>query len=320
MSNEYQIPILARPAFFGGQMLGAADLNQLGDYHQALRWLHNSTLHNWGIAAGLDVAGKRGERSVMIGGGYALDTHGRDLILGERVEMPVPAVAGDAGGKPKQYFLTACYAADPDLAPEVRAGACGASGAVRRTERPILRFQDPTDVGSPDAFRPGLDIVLAGVRVLNCMLAKDVSMSERRDAASAPQSYISAGQSEAGGTAWKLWRSGNPTTGTPVGVVATVLTVDAGFRATPRYQARLSGERTFKRAGGGNALADGYAHIANASASGFELRVSLPAGATTDPVTGGITQLNPPEVLKVAFMSRLKSELNWHVVWMGIEG
>jgi len=53
------------------------------------------SLHTWGIALGLMVTGQRGERTVTVQPGYALDCLGRDLLVSATLAMPVPPVSGD---------------------------------------------------------------------------------------------------------------------------------------------------------------------------------------------------------------------------------
>ena len=140
------LPALQRPSFFEGQRLMADDLADVQTYHRELRWLHNRSLHNWGIALGLAVTGKRGEKAVRLQGGVALDCRGRELILSETQELPIPAVAGASDGSgPATYYLTLRYAEDADLVPEIRNGVFGTSAAVRRPEQPLLRVQTPAE-------------------------------------------------------------------------------------------------------------------------------------------------------------------------------
>ena len=341
MSSQTDFPALSRPAFFDGQRLTAADLAAVQSFHRGLRWLHNSSLHNWGIAFGYVVTGSRGERTVTVQPGFALDCKGRELYLNETQEMPIPAVAGVSGGGPATYFLTVSYAEDEDLTPETRAGTCGTAGAVRRPEEPILRWQDPNDRSPDSGFRHGLDIVLATIEVQNCQLTKDISAVERRDAVPAPQPYVAAGQTTAGTTPWQLWPDPDPEQdGFAVGVVTTVSTHTAGFGDTPRYYAHVIGTHTFERAAEGieqaagieeverepvmlTHVVDGYAQVANATLTSFDLRVILPFGFFfSGGEQRGFPLLNPPEVLDPAsdFRFLLETELRWYVVWMGIEG
>jgi hypothetical protein len=317
MSSNPDIPILKRPAFFDGQRLTAEDLADVQQYHRELRWLHNRSLHNWGIAFGYAVTGLREERVVNVQPGYALDCQGRDLILSDPQEMAVPVVAGSPEGDPVAYYLTASYAEDKDLAAETRSGSCNTTGAVRRPEEPLLRWHTPGD------YRRGLDIVLATIQVQNCRLAADVSPTERRNAILAQQPFVAAGQTKSGATPWDLWSVEDPDgNALPVGVTTTVSTTGAGFRVTPKYQAHVVGPRTFSwtdEAGQPlQGIVDGYVQIAAPTAFGFELRLILPQGFV--PAGEANVPLNPPAVLTEAFMGRLQTELQWHVVWMGIEG
>src|SRR3954466_2133663 len=95
-ASQTSIPDLDRVAFFTGQRLEAEDLNDAGAQQRALRWLHNRSLHGWGIGLGFAVSGNKGDRQVRIGTGYAIDCLGREIILAEVTTKPVPARAGDA--------------------------------------------------------------------------------------------------------------------------------------------------------------------------------------------------------------------------------
>lgn len=319
MSVNNDIPELERPAFFDGQRLTAADLTAVQSYHRELRWLHNRSLHNWGIAFGLAVTGLRGERTVRIQPGYALDCKGRDLILSEPLEMPIPPEAGNGKGGPAIYYLTASYAEDADLTPETRNGTCGSSGAVRRPEEPIIRWQNPDDTSGDGRFTQGIDVVLASIKVQNCQLLTDISGSERRDAVPATQPYVAAGQSNAGQTTWRAW----PPEGNQerfLGIITTVTTTDAGFRTTPRYQAHVIGSRVVGRLNNEiDVVVDGYTQVVNASAGSFDLVMTLPQGMI------GTGLLNPPDILTPDLLDRLshhadEEDLGWYVVWMGVEG
>jgi hypothetical protein len=320
MSINNDIPELERPAFFDGQRLTAADLTAVQSYHRELRWLHNRSLHNWGIAFGLAVTGLRGERTVRIQPGYALDCKGRDLILSESLEMPIPPEAGDGSGGPVTYYLTASYAEDADLTPETRNGACGSSGAVRRPEEPIIRWQNPDDNSGDSRFTQGIDVVLASIKVQNCQLLADISGSERRDAVPAQQPYVASGQSKAGKTQWRLWQP-NDDGELTLGIITTVTTTDAGFRTTPRYQAHVIGPRVFSVELNNEpfqVVLDGYTQVLKPGAGSFDLVMTLPQGRIGDQF------LNPQGILTEELMDRLSNnaagDLGWVVVWMGVEG
>jgi hypothetical protein len=277
MSDIDDIPLLERPSFFDGQRLTADDLSAAQDYNRELRWLHNRSLHGWGIAVGFAVLGHRGDQSVKVDAGYAIDCMGRDLVSDGAIEMPIPAVASASDGTPATYYLTMSYAEEEQLVPVTRAGACKSSGAVRRREKPLFRWQDPNDTDPASRCRQGIDVVLASVHILNCRLVEDASSRERRDAVPPQQPYIACGRTRAGGTAWQLW----PNDHAALGVVTTVVTSNAGFRNTPRYQAHVAGARMFQaKPGAIPFLVEGYVQLAQETASSFDLRITLPTGTT----------------------------------------
>ena len=199
-----------RPEFFNGQRLSAADLSAEQDYHRDLLWLHQRTLHGWGITTGLAAAGTKGDRAVSVAPGVAVDNQGRTIVLSAPVSLPVPAVAGDPGGQPIGYLLTASYVDDADLAAVDRDGTCGSFGAVRRPEHPLIRWQQQSDTNPESIFRSGLDIVLGSITVLNCRLTAAVSGTGRRSALPDHQPYVYAGESIR-----PDWNCGGPTPRTP---------------------------------------------------------------------------------------------------------
>lgn len=62
MSARTDIPELKRIQFFNGQRLTAGDMTELQRANRELRWLHNRSLHGWGIGTGYGVAGERAIR------------------------------------------------------------------------------------------------------------------------------------------------------------------------------------------------------------------------------------------------------------------
>lgn len=300
------LPLVERPRFFDGERLTADDLLDTQTYERELRWLHNRCLHRWGVALGLAVTGARGDRTVAIGAGYALDCRGRDLIVADSLTLQVPPVAGDEKGDPVRYLLTVSFEEDDQLPSETRSGVCGTSGAVRLPERALVRWQTTTDTDPDTQYRPGFDVVLAAVAVKGCKLVAAPSTAERQEAA-VPRPYIAGGQTDAGGTTWTLW----PDDTSPLGVSTTVITSVAGFSGTPRYQAEVVGARTFTASDGNDATVDGFVEITKAGAGSFDLVVLLPLRS------GGT--FNPAEVFQAAFCDRLRAELSWYVSWVGLE-
>jgi hypothetical protein len=240
-----------RPAFFNGQQLFAADLEQLAGFNRSMRWLHNSSLHGIGIGNGFAVAGHKGDREVGVQAGYALDAHGRELTLVDDV-----VVAAERDGGPVFFDLTVSYPSDDELEEaETREGVCLPRGAVRLRERPVfcwVRLErdvngrlTPVSATQRLDIQAGLKIVLTRAQVRNCRLDADLSIAERRNARPATQPHIACGHQAA---AWAPWtiealdQENDPQT-LAIGLFAPIDTSAAAFAVTPCYSARVTGPR-----------------------------------------------------------------------------
>src|SRR5262252_2770057 len=115
MSILDETRFIERLQFFNGQRLFASDLQGIEEFNREMRWLHNKSLHQPGIGNGYAVTGKKGDREVTIGPGYAIDALGREIVLGQDQIEPVPPVAGESDGSPVSYDLTVSYPPDADL-------------------------------------------------------------------------------------------------------------------------------------------------------------------------------------------------------------
>jgi hypothetical protein len=300
------LPQLERPEFFDGQRLEPADLEAVYAYHRDVRWLHNRSLHSWGIAVGLNIAGAKGDREVTVTPGYALDCDGHDLVLTRATTLPVPAVAGTPEA-PVTYYLTASYLSDEQQTiAENREGVCLGSGAVRRTDDPLLRWQRPFDI-SASRYRRGLDLILGTVLVEGCALSAPVSQAERRYARPENQPYVAAGSTPEGATTWSFYPAGAP----PVGVQAVIDTSSAGFSRTPTYLAQIVGSRARLPQ---NQLFDGFNLVTSPSPTSFTLQLSMPRNLALPPYT-----MNPSVAFTTTLLDTLRAQLNWFVLWLGIE-
>lgn len=310
MTEKINIPNLERITFFTGQRLTAPDLAELQRAHRELRWLHNRSLHGWGIGIGLAVTGERGDSAVTVGPGYGVDCLGREIILTEPRPKTVPAVAGGPPGGEAVYYLVAAYQADADQkVAEQRPGVCLPEGTVRLSEEPRIDWRQP------DQLREGFELILAQAWVQNCRLSRPLSLAARRYARPSHQPYIAAGQTEVGKTAWMVWEVADQI----VGVFAHVDTKAARFRATPRYVAHIAGDRHLAETPWPPSqplLVLGFAGVVDATPQGFTLQVLLPKVAADQPRMNPADLLSDPDrVIRI-----VKEELKWHVVWMGIEG
>ena len=291
-----EIPDLKRIQFFNGERLTAGDLTSVQDAARELRWLHNRSLHGWGIASGLQVDGSRGDRSVKVSPGYAVDCLGRELILSRSLTMAIPAAAGQGGEV--RYYLVASWVGDSDQdVLERRSGTCSGEGAVRLSDEPLIAWR------SPSALEEGIEIILAEIWIQNCKLSRDVSSASRRYARPSQQPYIAGGQTTADDTVWHPWTSGQQF----LGVRATVDTSAARFRTTPQYFANVAGSR-YLAVPPGPLFAIGFTAAADPQREQFTLQVMLPDGPGN--INPNVLHSQAPELLKV---------LGWHIVWMGIE-
>lgn len=272
-----QTRFIERQQFFNGQRLFADDLQTLEAFNREMRWLHNKSLHQPGIGNGFAVSGKKGDREVAIGPGYAIDREGHEIVLIRDQVEAVPPVAGEADGTPVLFDLTVSYLDEELEEAELREGICNQRGAVRLREEPVFCWVrldangQPKELKDKQAIRSGMRLVLARAEVLNCELFQDLSVAERLNARPATLPYICCGTSE------PQWRpqlfaplDPNETFGSeeganlvqtfslglgffpfvlPIGLMAKVDTSACGFLNTPCYSARISGPRfmSFKR-------------------------------------------------------------------------
>jgi hypothetical protein len=291
------IPELERIVFYQGELLTADDLTTQDSNNRELRWLHNRSLHNWGIGFGLDVQGSRGATSVTVNPGYAVDIQGREIILSNPVQQPIPAVPGESSGAPAIYYVVANYVDDADepVAEQRSAAACAAGGAVRLSNAPAILWKTMAQLSH------GIDVVLGQVSIQNCVLSQGVSGVARRYAASGSGFAIQAGQTPAKDLFWKLWQPG----GVNFGFTADVDTSAAKFQSTPHYQVQIVGSRSVT--GKPSVVIVDLESIANAAPSKFTLQVALPPNP----------HFNPS--FTVAGFKQLVTDLNWIVSWMGVE-
>jgi hypothetical protein len=298
------IPDLSRPHFYDGQALTATDLNAVAAYHRELLWLHQRTLHGSGIASGFSVTGAKGDKSVTVAPGYAIDAQGRSIVLDSPRVLDIPSVVSDSAGKAVPYYLTVSYVDDGQQTATTRAGTCGVSGAVRLDDAPALAWRPANATGEA--------ITLCAVTIQNCKLTGPVDLSPQRSALPERQPFVYAGQHTPVEGEWELWRAGTGDDAPLLGLRLDVNTSEAGFVNTPRYQATIVGGRQFVNPDNVKmtALLDGYAQINAATAMGFELTMSLPRG------DGGINTAWLLDTTKLLDWPILNS---WTVSWLGVE-
>ena len=81
-----------RPRYFAGKLLTAEDFELEQRYQIEKRWLLNRMLQGTGIVAGLEVVpGEQG--TVTVAPGFALDPHGREILVSEPQQVALPGTA-----------------------------------------------------------------------------------------------------------------------------------------------------------------------------------------------------------------------------------
>jgi hypothetical protein len=305
-----------RVVFFDGQRLAADDLNGAADQLRQLRWLHNRSLHGWGIGLGFAATGAAGDRQVTVEPGYAIDCLGRELVLTEPVTLAVPARSGDDQGKPVAFALVAAYPDDRQLvAAETRAGECGGTpGAVRLRERAAIYWRQPP-------LDTGREILLASALVQNCKLAQPLAVDQTRRARAFRVPYVAAGETAPAQTPWEPWiETPASDAAVMIGVKAKIDTSAARFAAPPCYQAELRGPRFFGQTVGDTdppILLDGTLIVADPVRDQFTVMVLMPqfgrVGAPLTPPGLFVPGPNGRDAL-IALVQQ-----QWGVAWIGVE-
>ncbi len=325
MNFTSSIPHIERLDFFNGQRLFAEDLQTLDGFNRQMRWLHNRSLHTFGIGSGFVVHGERGDREITIEPGYAIDNEGREIILLLPHVATVPPVADDGFGDPRFYDLTVQFPRDEDLEElETRAGICDSHGVVRRREAPVFCWIELNPNSKPkndthaEQIAQGVKIVLARISVKNCRL-ETLSIAQRRNVLPERLPYVACGRTPVGATEWEPWRfqdgsdSDGPTFRT-AGVQLQIDTSEAQFTSIPCYTARVVGARHFEGMEGdftAPMFLEGFTIIdQGATPTQFTLRVWMG--------WNGSVVLDNEEIFNQGIAAFLRE--HWHVEWMGVEG
>jgi hypothetical protein len=315
-----------RPHFFDGQELYAADLDGIVAFNQAMRWLHNQSLHQPGVGNGFAISGKRGDREVRVQPGYALDAEGREIVLLDTDVEPVPPVAAETDGGPVSFDLVVSYPSDADLEEaETRAGVCLPRGVVRLRERPVFCWvrliRDvngvlrPLDPKHALEIQDGLAIVLGRIEVLQCKLNADLSTAVRRSARPPRQPRLACGTER---VAWERWGDSSDDDSTTAetirgfGLKARVDTRSGGFQQAPRYVARVEGRRPLAVVvETSDPPTETRTHFLDLSAY---VEDASPEGFTCYVPTFALERILPSDDLITD-----EADRSWQITWFGIE-
>ena len=215
--RDLQIPF-DRVTYRDGQLLASRDLQDDVRVDQRLRSLHTRYLHEtWGIALGFTVTGGAGSTSLHVGPGYAIDSLGRELLLAEDLDLPVPDTESRAGlVLVMNYQPGGAFRARPGLG-----SVCIAAGLDPRIDRPLFAWRafDELDLGP--------DIPLARVTVQQGTLIGAPDLGVRRNANRMVRPHIGFGSMEFDAPRDRQI------------LEVQVDTSEAGFSQTPNYFATL---------------------------------------------------------------------------------
>lgn len=328
-----------RIKFFNGQRLFASDLQDVEQFNREMRWLHNQSLHQAGVASGYAVTGNKDDREVTIEAGYAIDSLGREIVLTQPEVLQIPPVANDGQGNPVYYDLTVSYPSDLLLKEtETRDGICASRSAIRLREKPVfcwIELISQSSVFGAKAItegrqaklatlnkqvEDGLRIRLARAEILNCKLNQPLSVAQRRNAKPPSQPFIFASRTE------KNLQWNAVAKAFAIEVTVRVDTSAAHFRTPPRYFANVIGPREIKPVIEGTEITliiDGFERIYSLS---DELSPGFSENDSDDRIGFKFSLLIPSMLIDLRTVTldkiaaALKSALkDWYVEWMGVE-
>jgi len=152
--------IAARPTFFEGQILAAADLAAIGDGLRAHDERHQRLVHRPGIVTGLtltaedakDASGASYKR-LFVEPGLAIDDLGREILVSDRIELDAARFAVTIGASADAtslypVLLRSVYSAAAPSGNSV--GACATGASSRIQEGVDVTVARPTEVPLTD--------------------------------------------------------------------------------------------------------------------------------------------------------------------------
>ena len=81
-----------RPRYFAGKIVTADDFELEQRYHKEKRWLLNRMFQGAGVVSGLGVVADA-QSTVTVAPGFALDPHGREILVSEPQQVAIPDCA-----------------------------------------------------------------------------------------------------------------------------------------------------------------------------------------------------------------------------------
>lgn len=273
---------LERIRYRQGQVLSARDLQDDQEFAALLRWMHTRYLHGtWGIAAGLDVTISQTDEVARVSPGIATDGYGREIVLSEAVEIPLPDLemleARDLAVRYKDRAEFPSRAEVQGVCLPDESGDQGQAVFTGLRERPVFLWRRPGTV------RLGEEVPLGRVRRIPFMIASMVVLDKnvRRYATALARPKIGHGLALVDPASMRPWTEtvgqANPVL---VGLQAEVDTSAAGFGRTPCYIHRAQLQYQLRQ-GQFTIPVPGFDSLADAQPGRFTFRIMLAALFTT---------------------------------------
>jgi hypothetical protein len=273
MSKPPQVE-LERLRYWQGQRLRARDFRDQLAIETQLRWWHNRALHNvFGVSLGFDVSPvlQSGTlTAVRVTCGLAYDCFGRELILQETREVPVPTAPLSQGNRQVtlitlllRYKEAAQFLQRNDLA-----AVCLSCSGSSFQEEPDFVWKPTDGVQLTDG------VPIAQVNFDNQQVIFD---HQFREPISRPlaRPYLASGATLSGHTVWEPWLVEVSKRPILIGLQTQIDTSAAGFTHTPCYFAWLQGALRDEQ--GQLLLFPYFANITEASPTGFIFRFLVPS-------------------------------------------
>ena len=183
---------IKRLNYFEGQQLRVEDFRDEQSYHLDMRYLHNRSLHTWGIGRGLAVNQVEDDkRHVKINPGMAIDKDGREIYVPEDGLIVDVIQQIDNPSEDGVWYLTLLFA-------EKESNEICHGSSTRKSEEPVVKLFDNLDQKIID----GENILLARITVAN---DQDDCQITKVDQSNLPKSKPVVTGS--------VWRSGDTMTG-----------------------------------------------------------------------------------------------------------
>jgi hypothetical protein len=284
-------PELERLRYWQGQMLRSRDFNDQEMIDARLRSWHNTALHQArGVSLGLAVAllpPTTAPVAVKVSRGLAYDSAGRELLLEEDREVPLPASAAE-----RAYCLV-LQRDEGSPRGDCPPGPCASKRAAVLTVWRSCEETSPAE-GVPIAFlkydtksQPSLDVA-----------------RPPRYARALARPHLASGATLEGGTAWEV--APVPGKAKVYGIQTRINTAAAGFTEKPLFFAWLEGTQWDEKQK--ISFAAPCTDVADASPEGFTFRIWMPILVVHGKQVTGAAQ-------SLAFARRQKL----FVCWLGAE-